>query len=199
MIPSEREGPHRHSDRRCGDLLIYRIQRCHEYIFTEPSGIWGDSFPSSPFVTHLMFVLDPTILTFAVAGEDSQIFAGTAGAAAILAKTAVYYTLCSKDKEHDFPKLPGIQFFHAWKFFKQRYDFLHSNVKQNVSKSFSFNVLHHNVVALGGEDARRAFFSNPHLNLSEGYKVLKGAVHVSPATSECSIDLDDARHPGSAM
>ena len=146
-----------------------------------------------------MFALDPTLLTFAVTGEDSQLFAGTVGAAAILATTAAYYTLRSKDQEHDFPKLPGIQFFHAWKFFKQRYDFLHSNLKQNVGKSFSFNVLHHNVVALGGEDARRAFFSNPHLNLSEGYKVLKGAVRVSPATAEWSIDHDDFRHPGSAM
>jgi hypothetical protein len=145
-----------------------------------------------------MFVLDPTVLTFAVAGEDSQLFAGTVGVDAILAVTAAYYTLRSKDKEHDFPKLPGIQFFHAWKFFKQRYEFLHSNLKQNVGKSFS-NVLHHNVVALGGEDARRAFFSNPHLNLSEGYKVLKGAVRVSPATAECFSDVDDSRHPGSAM
>jgi hypothetical protein len=127
-----------------------------------------------------MFALNSTVLTSVAAGEDSQLFAGAVGAAAILAATTAYYALRSKDEEHEFPKLPGIQLYHAWKFFQQRYDFLQLNLKQNLGKSFSFNVLHHNIVALGGEDARRAFFSNPHLNLGEGYKVLMGAVRVFP-------------------
>jgi hypothetical protein len=126
-----------------------------------------------------MFALKSTVLTSVATGEDSQLFAGAIGAAAILVITAVYYALRSKDKEHDFPKLPGIQLFHAWRFFQQRHDFLQSNSKQNLGQSFSFNVLHHNIVALGGEDARRDFFSNPHLNLIEGYKVLMGAVRAS--------------------
>ena len=146
-----------------------------------------------------MFAFNSIILTSIAAGENSQLFAGAVGAAAILAVTAAYYALRSKDEEHNFPKLPGIQCFHAWKFFKQRYDFLRSNSKQNLGKSFSFNVLHHTIVALGGEDARRALFSNPHLNVSAGYKILMGAVRVSPAIAGCSVDLDDSRHPGSAM
>jgi hypothetical protein len=145
-----------------------------------------------------MFALNSTILTSVAAGEDSKLFAGAVGAAVILTTTAAYYTLRSKDEKHDFPKLPGIQLYHAWRFFHQRYDFIHSNLKRNL-KSFSFNMLHHNIVVLVGEDARRAFFSNPHLNFSEGYKVLMGSVRVSPATGGCSIDLDDSRHPGSAM
>ena len=146
-----------------------------------------------------MFALNSTILTSVTVGEDSQVFAGAVGVAAILVTSAVYYALRSKDREHDFPKLPGIQLFHAWKFFKQRYDFLQSNSKQNLGKSFSFNVLHHNVVALGGEDARRVFFSNPHFDVGEGNKILRGAVRISPAVAERSIDLEDSSHPGSAM
>ena len=111
-------------------------------------------------------------------GEDSQLVAGAVGAAAILTTTILYHVLSSKDKEHDFPKLRGIQLYHAWNFFQRRYDFLLSNFKQNLGKSFSFNVLHHNIIALTGEDARRVFYSDPHLDAKEGYKILMGAVRV---------------------
>ena len=126
-----------------------------------------------------MSVLNSTVLT-SVAGEDNQFVTGAISAAAVLAATAVYYALGSKDKEHDFPKLRGIQLYHAWNFFRRRYDFLQSNFERNLRKSFSFNVLHHNIIALTGEDARRAFFSNPHLNLNQGYMILMGTVRVSP-------------------
>ena len=145
-----------------------------------------------------MSALNSTILTFVV-GEDRQLVAGAVGAAAVLATTAIYYALGPKHKEHDFPKLRGIQLYHAWKFFRQRYDFLQTNLKRNLGKSFSFNVLHHNVVALGGESARQAFFSNPHFSISEGYKIFMGAARVSPAIAEYPIDLADSRHPVSAM
>jgi len=127
-----------------------------------------------------MSTLNSTILS-SFAGEDNQLVAGAVGAAAILATTAVYYTLNSKDKEHDFPKLRGIQLCHAWNFFQRRYDFLQSNFERNFGKSFSFNVLHHNVIVLAGEDARQAFFSDSHLNLFEGFKILRGTVRVSIA------------------
>ena len=124
-----------------------------------------------------MSTLTSTILNY-IAGEDNRPLAGAVSAAAILAATVAYYTLNSKDKEHDFPKLRGIQLYHAWNFFRRRYDFLQSNFDRNFGKSFSFNVLHHNVVVLTGEDARQAFFSNPHLEFDEGYKILMGAVRV---------------------
>lgn len=123
-----------------------------------------------------MSALNSTDSTF-VAGADNQF---VAGAAVVLATAAVYYVLNSKDKEHDFPKLRGIQLYHAWHFFQKRYDFLQSNFKRNLGKSFSFKVLHHNVVALTGEAARQVFFSEPHLNFTEGYKILMGSVRVSP-------------------
>ena len=145
-----------------------------------------------------MTILDFTILD-SVGGEDDRFVAGAVGVAAILTTAAAYYALSSKNKDHGFPKLRGIQLYHAWNFFQRRHDFLQSNFKQNHGRSFSFNVLHHNIVALSGEDARRAFFSSPDLNVDEGYRVLRGTVHsVSLTVAERSIDLD-LRHPRSGM
>jgi len=109
---------------------------------------------------------------------NNELPAGAVGAAVILATTTVYYVLSSNEGEDEFPKLRGVQLYHAWNFFQRRYDFLHSNFERNFGKSFSFNVLHHKIIALIGEDARQAFFSNPHINLNEGYKILVGAVRV---------------------
>ena len=113
-----------------------------------------------------------------VTGEDNRLFHRAAGVTAILATTILYYTLRSRDKEHDFPKLQGVQLYHAWNFFRRRHDFLLSNFRRNLGKSFSFKVFHHNIIVLAGQDARRAFFSNPHLDFVEGYKLLTGAVRV---------------------
>ena len=123
-----------------------------------------------------MSVFNSTILS-SVAGEDNQLVGAAVGVAAILA-TAAYYTLSSRSEKHDFPKLRGIQLYHAWNFFRRRIDFLHSNYKRNSGKSFSFNVLHHKVIALAGEDARRVFFSHQHFSFGEGYKILMGSVRV---------------------
>jgi len=140
-----------------------------------------------------MSILDSTFLN-SLGDGDSRFVAGAVGVAAALATTAAYYALTgsSKDKEHDFPKLRGIQLYHAWNFFQRRYDFLRSSSKRNDGKSFSFNVLHHNIVVLTGEDARRVFYSNPDLNFDEGYRVLRGIVciYFSLALAGRSIDLD---------
>jgi len=132
----------------------------------------------SGFLTCLMSAPNSTIL-ISVASEGNQLVACAVGAATILATTAAYYALSTRAEGCNFPKLRGIQIYHAWNFFQRRFDFLHSNFERNFGKSFSFNVLHHSVVALTGEDARQAFFSDPHLDLNEGYKILMGAVRVS--------------------
>ena len=126
-----------------------------------------------------MSILNSTILNH-IGDEDNRFVAGAVGVAAgaVLA-AAAYYALGSKDKERDFPKLRGVQLYHAWNFFRRRHDFLQSNFKRNLGKSFSFNVLHHNVVALTGEDARRVFFSHPSFDFDEGYRILRGAVWTS--------------------
>ena len=126
---------------------------------------------------HLMSALTSTVLNF-IAGEDNRPLVGAVSVVTILVTAAVYYTLNSKDEEHEFPKLRGIQLYHAWNFFRERYDFLQSIFQRNAGKSFSFNVLHHNVIVLTGEDARQAFYSNSHLELYEGYKILLGVVQV---------------------
>ena len=132
------------------------------------------SSPSPPH--HLMSALGS--LNSVVVGDNQLVF-GVVGAGVILAVTAAYYHLGSKDDERGFPKLHGIQLDHAWNFFRRRYNFLHSNFEQNRGKSFSFNVLNHTVVALNGDDARRIFYSNSHLNLGRGYGILLGTVGIS--------------------
>ena len=125
-----------------------------------------------------MSALNSTIAN-SVAVGDNRLVVGVISTAAILAIAAVYYTLSSKDRGREFPRLRGIQLYHAWNFFRRRHDFLYSNFERNSGKSFSFSILHHNVIALAGDDARRVFYSNPHLSVSEGYKILTGAVSVS--------------------
>ena len=128
-----------------------------------------------------MSILNPTT-PYSITGEQNQLVAGVVSVVAILAATVVYYALRPKadEVEHEFPKLRGIQLYHAWSFFERRYDFLHSNFERNPGKSFSFDILHHKVIALTGNDARHEFYSNPHLDLTEGYKILLGAVRLSP-------------------
>jgi len=94
----------------------------------------------SVFLTHLMSTLDSAILS-------NRLAAGAVGVVAILA-TTTYYALGSKDEGREFPKLRGIQLYHAWNFFQRRFDFLQSNFERNSGKSFSFNVLHHKLVAI---------------------------------------------------
>ena len=124
-----------------------------------------------------MSVLNSTIIHSA-SGEDGQFVVGAVGLATALAAVSVYYTFGFKNKDDEFPKLPGIQLYHAWNFFQRRYDFLHSNIVRNPG-GFSFNVLHYNIIALAGEDSRQAFFSNPHFSFDGGYKILLGAVRIS--------------------
>jgi len=125
-----------------------------------------------------MSALNSTVLN-SVVGEDNQLVAVAVGVAAVLGATAAYRALGFDDKEHEFPKLRGIQLYHAWNFYQRRHDFLRLNFKRNLGKSFSFNVLQHKVIALAGEDARKVFLSSPHLSFSEGYRILLGAVRIS--------------------
>ena len=120
-----------------------------------------------------MSALNSTILHF-LSDKDSQLVAGAVSLAAALTAAAVYYTFGFRER-HDFPKLPGIQLYHAWNFFQKRYEFLTSNTLRNPG-GFSFKILHHTVVGLTGEEARQVFLSNPHLNMDQGYTILMGTV-----------------------
>ena len=122
-----------------------------------------------------MSVLNSTFL-HSVAGEDGQHVASAVGVTAVLATAVVYYVLNSKDGRKEFQKLGGIQLCHGWNFFRRRYDFIFSQLQQNPGRSFAFNLLHHRVIVLTGEDGRQAFYSNPHLSFQEGYNILSGVV-----------------------
>ena len=115
-----------------------------------------------------------------VTGENNQLAAVAVGSAVILATTAVYHVLSRKEEGHEFPKLRGIQLYHAWNFLQRRYDFLQSGYERSLGKSFSFDLLDHKIIALTGEDARQMFFSHPHFSIDDGYKLLVGAVRLSP-------------------
>lgn len=117
-------------------------------------------------------------LLHSVVSEDNQLYASVAGVATVLATTAVIYAFGSKGKEGEFPRLSGLQPYHAWNFFQRRYDFLMTGYRKNAGQSFYFKVLSNKIIALSGEDARQIFFSNPHLSVDEGYKILMGAVRV---------------------
>lgn len=126
-----------------------------------------------------MSALSSTILS-SITGEENQFVAGAACVAAILAATAVYYVLCPRGNEHEFPMLQGTQLYHTWRFFERRHDFLSSIFDENPGRSFSFKVLRRKVIALTGEDAHHAFFHTPYFSFGEGYKILRGNVRISP-------------------
>ena len=119
-----------------------------------------------------------------IAGEDKQLVAVAVGVAAVVATTAAYYVLNPKDKEGEFPMLGGIQLYHTWNFLRWRHDFLLSGYERNLGKSFSFKLFRHKVIALTGEDARQAIFSNRYFSIDEGHKILIGNVRV---TLPCAI------------
>lgn len=125
-----------------------------------------------------MSAFNSSIFLHSASGEENQFVAGAAvGLATILTTVAVYYAFSFKDKQLEFPKLPGVQLYHAREFFHRRFDFIRSNTKRNPG-GFSFNVLQHKVISLAGEDARQAFLTDPHLNSSQGYSILMGGVCV---------------------
>ena len=115
----------------------------------------------------------------------------------LLTTLFLYRYLVPKDEKGAIRKLGGFPILTAWSFFTKRHDFIWENFRSDPSPHFKFNVLHvsplslrrwsrtdywrssqHNVVALRGEEARKAFFDNKSLNFTEGFKVLVGGVRL---------------------
>jgi sterol 14-demethylase len=84
-------------------------------------------------------------------------------------------------------KLGGFPIFTAWTFFTKRYDFIWTNFGSDPSPHFKFNVLQHTVIALRGEESRKAYFDNKSLSFLEGYKVLMGG---SPRLQDINVETD---------
>ena len=67
-----------------------------------------------------------------------------------------------KQTSHQFYRLGALSFFTSrWNFYKQA-------ISESVSGNFSFYLGKYFVVGLSGQDARRVFFENRSLNLTEG-------------------------------
>ncbi|KAJ7184289.1 cytochrome P450 [Mycena filopes] len=89
----------------------------------------------------------------------------------------VFLYATSKD-EHgaEMYHLGGYPMVSAWLFFTKRYDFMCGTFKKTGQKMFRFRVLQHHVVALSGEEGRKAFLSEKNFNIQEGYRILGGPV-----------------------
>ncbi|KAJ7043161.1 cytochrome P450 [Mycena alexandri] len=94
----------------------------------------------------------------------------------------------SKSRDKDSAKmyhLGGYPMLSAWLFFTKRYDFMCGTFKRTGQKMFRFRVLQHHVVALSGEEGRKAFLSEKNFDLQEGYRILGG-----PAPDPRDINIE---------
>ncbi|KAF9557039.1 cytochrome P450 [Agrocybe pediades] len=82
--------------------------------------------------------------------------------------------------------LGGLPVLSAWTFFTRRYDFIREKFRESGGKAFRFRVLQHRVVSLRGEQARKFFFSQPGLNMTEGYRILMGG---APNLNDVGIEF----------
>ncbi|KAJ7240448.1 cytochrome P450 [Mycena rebaudengoi] len=72
--------------------------------------------------------------------------------------------------------LPGLSLFSIVPFFRRRYDFLNWGFGVTGESIFQFQLLNNTVVVLSGPSARRAFFYAKGFDLTEGFKILSGAI-----------------------
>ncbi|KAJ3502210.1 hypothetical protein NLJ89_g8990 [Agrocybe chaxingu] len=106
-----------------------------------------------------------------------------------LAFLAFYvYRLFFPNAKGSIRQLGGFPAVTAWTFFSKRADFLWTHFKRSKEPHFRFQVLQHQVVALRGEEARKAFFDTRSLDFTEGYKILMGA---APRLNDIDIDINN--------
>ncbi|KAG8687929.1 hypothetical protein FRC11_006364 [Ceratobasidium sp. 423] len=109
------------------------------------------------------------------------------GSAAAVAAGLAWYLLQSDDTQ--VKRIRALPFFGQWAFFTKRYDFIVDGFKKFPQESaFGFGILGHDVVALRGEEARKAFFSRGDLSFTEGYRLLFGG---GPTTKDIAKDEKD--------
>ncbi|KAF8890286.1 cytochrome P450 [Gymnopilus junonius] len=104
---------------------------------------------------------------------------------ALAALAWVVYRAISPSEKGSIRHLGGIPIFTAWTFFSKRYDFLWKHFRESAAPHFKFQVLQHKVVAIRGEEARKAFFDTRNLDFIEGYKILMGA---APRLNDISVE-----------
>ncbi|KAJ6495285.1 cytochrome P450 [Mycena sanguinolenta] len=72
--------------------------------------------------------------------------------------------------------LPGPPFLSIVPFFRQRYDFLNWGFHVTGQSTWQFQLMNNTVIVLSGASARRAFFNAKGFDLTEGFKILSGAI-----------------------
>ncbi|KAK7044593.1 cytochrome P450 [Favolaschia claudopus] len=72
--------------------------------------------------------------------------------------------------------LPGPSFLSIVPFFRQRHDFLNWGFHITGQSTFQFQLMNNTVIVLSGASARRAFFNAKGFDLTEGFKILSGAI-----------------------
>ncbi|KAJ7485453.1 cytochrome P450 [Mycena latifolia] len=72
--------------------------------------------------------------------------------------------------------LPGVPLLSIVPFFRQRYDFLNWGFNVTGESIFQFQLMSNTVIVLSGASARQAFFSAKGFDLTEGFKILSGAI-----------------------
>lgn len=135
--------------------------------------------------------LQSAVTAFLSAGFATQF---TVAVVAFLVIISVISTF--QEESVDAPKfLPGYSLFHITPFFRKRYDFLNWGFHATGQNTFQFNLLRvcpyyfipinfklhflslqNKVIVVSGESARQTFFTAKGLDLTEGFKILSGAV-----------------------
>ncbi|TFK34453.1 cytochrome P450 [Crucibulum laeve] len=84
--------------------------------------------------------------------------------------------------------LPGNSLLAITPFFRRRYDFLNWGFHATGQSIFQFQLLRNTVIVVSGESAREKFFTAKGLDLTEGFKILSGAIPmVRGVTSDLQV------------
>ncbi|KAF8737882.1 hypothetical protein AX14_012256 [Amanita brunnescens Koide BX004] len=104
----------------------------------------------------------------------------------------VIVVLISQDKsEPDDPVcLPCWSLFNIMPFFRKRYDFLNWGFEATGQDIYQFKLLNNTVVVVSGESGRHGYFTAKGLDLTEGFKILSGAI---PMVKGITSDLQTKR------
>ncbi|PFH49347.1 hypothetical protein AMATHDRAFT_76242 [Amanita thiersii Skay4041] len=114
-------------------------------------------------------------------------------AIAVVLFFAILYFLASSLENFDPdepPSLPCCSLFAIVPFFRRRYDFLTWGFEATGNSIFKFKLLQNTVIVVSGEAAREAFFNAKGLDLTEGFKILSGAI---PMVKGITSDLQTKR------
>ncbi|KIY47408.1 cytochrome P450 [Fistulina hepatica ATCC 64428] len=98
-------------------------------------------------------------------------------------------SLPEDENELDAPTYrPGLSFLHIGPFFRRRFDFINSGFRDTGKAIFQFRLLQNQVIVVSGESARRTFFAAKGFDLTEGFKILSGAIPmVRGVTSDLQV------------